>query len=202
MKAVSAETGLGVGGHATGDAPGGLPSSGAGDSSTASPSSSSGSGSGGTFSKADGKAAASSVLPSAGQNSKNAAAVGAAMRATGAPESMASLAENIIADGGNAQGVANACGTTPAQNTAIDNALAGAAEVGAGSSSDPAWLNSGSAVSSGGSGANAGIGGSSSDSTPKTNSMGDLGKHLSNAHQHSKEEKSTVAVSINAHADS
>ena len=194
MRAISAETGLGVRGPDPGEAPGGLASGGTGDGNTATTSSSSGAGSSATFSKADGAAAAASVEPSAGQNYKNAAAVGAAMRATGAPATMASLAENIIADGGNAQGVANACGTTARQNAAIDNALAGAA--------NPSWLDSGNAASPGGSGANAGIGGTAPDNAHKNNSMGDFGKHLSNAHQHSKDDKASVGVSINAHADS
>lgn len=170
-------------GGGAGDAAGGAAAGGSGSGTSAVP-----------FSKEDGAKAAGEVPASAGQSSKNAAAVGAAMRASGASETMAVLAENIVADGGSAQGVANACGTTPAQNAAVDNALAGA--------SDPAWLNSGSAVSPGGSSANAGIGGSSSDSTGKSNPMSDLGRHLSNANHHSKEDKATVGVSINTHADS
>lgn len=144
------------------------------------------------FSKADGAAAASAVPANANQNTKNAAAVGAAMRASGAPESMAALAENIVADGGSAQGVANACGTTPAQNAAVDNALVGA--------SDPAWLNSGSATSPGGSGANAAIGGNT-QSNASPNHLADMGKHLNNLQQHGKEDKAHVQVSINANAE-
>lgn len=144
------------------------------------------------FSKADGAAAAASAPANASQNTKNAAAVGAAMRASGAPETMAALAENIVADGGGAQNVANACGTSAAQNAAVDNALAGA--------SDPAWLNSGSAVSPGGSGANAGIGGATTGNANKDH-MADFGKHLSNLQQHGQGDKAHVQVSINANAE-
>lgn len=141
------------------------------------------------FSQADGAKAAAAV--SGGQNARNAAAVGAAMRASGAPETMAALAENIVADGGSAQGVANACGTTPAQNAAVAAAFAGAA--------DPAWLESGSAANpQRGLEANAGIGdGGKKETSP---SMANFSKHLSNMHHHGKEDKASVQVSINANA--
>lgn len=144
------------------------------------------------FSQADGAKAAAAVT--GGQNARNAAAVGAAMRATGAPETMAALAENIVADGGSAQGVANACGTTPAQNAAVAAAFAGAAEA-----ANPAWLESGSAASPpSGLEANAEIGsGGKKETAP---SMADFSRHLSNMHHHGKEDKASVQVSINANA--
>jgi type IV secretion system protein TrbL len=163
------------------------------------------------FSKADGAAAASAVPATASQNTRNAAAVGAAMRASGAPESMAALAENIVADGGGAQGVANACGTTPAQNAAVDNALAGAAEIGGGSSApasssgagDPGWLDSGSAVSPGGSGANAGIGNGGAETAQKptmSDHLSNLGKRMGEAGKHLENTSAATHVSISTHS--
>lgn len=175
----SSEGGAGAGGSAGGSMGG----SGSGVASGAK------SGSAVAFSLADGARAAAGV--SGGQNARNAAAVGAAMRATGAPETMAALAENIVAEGGSAQGVANACGTNATQNAAVAAAFAGAA--------DPAWLESGSAANpQRGLEANAGIGdGGKKETSP---SMANFSKHLSNMHHHGKEDKASVQVSINANA--
>ncbi len=82
------------------------------------------------FSKADGAKAAGAVPASAGQNSKNAAAVGAAMRASGAHENMAALAEDMAEQGNGASAISNACCNSPEQSAAVGNAMAGAAEVG------------------------------------------------------------------------
>lgn len=101
-------------------------------SSTGSASGAAGGGSAPAFSKADGAKAAAAV--SGGQARKNTAAVNAAMQATGANASAAGAAEMVAEKGGSAAEVAAAAAAwnaTPAQQAAIHEAFAGAADTGA-----------------------------------------------------------------------
>lgn len=151
------------------------------------------------FSKADGAKAAGAVPASAGQNTKNAAAVGAAMRASGAHENMAALAEDMAEQGNGASAISNACCNSPEQSAAVGNAMAGAAKVGG----NPAWLDSGNASSPGGSGSGAGIGNGGTDAASKEPTMKDhlanLGKRMGEAGKHLENEKAATHISISTH---